>query len=87
MHPNYSAQAWALPLNKMVAFSKLVVYSLSVALPLSVLAYLWWRKRNQAESYEKVGYVSGLYIYPVKSCKGISLDSAVCLIEGIQFDR
>ena len=40
------------------------------------------RKKN--ELFEQVGTVSELFIYPVKSCKGISLSEARCGPTGIQ---
>ena len=42
---------------------------------------------KKIELFRQVGYVSGLFIYPVKSCAGIELENAVCFTEGIQFDR
>ena len=52
---------------------------------------LWNKQRNQRNleplAVKKIGYVSGIFIYPVKSCKGISLDSSNCLLEGLEFDR
>ncbi|XP_029205371.2 mitochondrial amidoxime reducing component 2-like isoform X2 [Acropora millepora] len=58
------------------------------------LAFLWRIFRGQKNSlsadhiaFEEIGHLAGIYIYPVKSCKGISLESSACLIEGLQFDR
>lgn len=42
---------------------------------------------KKIELFRQVGYVSGLFIYPVKSCAGIELENAMCFTEGIQFDR
>jgi hypothetical protein len=33
------------------------------------------------------GHIAALYIYPVKSCRGISLEQADCLASGLKFDR
>ena len=38
-------------------------------------------------SYKEIGRVSGLFIYPVKSCKGISVDDVKCVKEGMEYDR
>ena len=62
----------------------------TVCVPLSfhviAFAFLWWKQRNTINA-EQIGHVAGIFIYPVKSCKGISLNSANCLIEGLEFDR
>ena len=54
-------------------------------------AFLWWKQRKAIKAehlvFEKIGHVTGIIIYPVKSCKGISLTSANCLTEGLQSDR
>lgn len=63
--------------------------ALPVSLPLLAFAYLRWRQMQvkKIELFRQVGYVSGLFIYPVKSCAGIELENAMCFTEGIQFDR
>ncbi|HEY9870156.1 MAG TPA: MOSC N-terminal beta barrel domain-containing protein [Candidatus Obscuribacterales bacterium] len=33
------------------------------------------------------GQISALYIYPVKSCRGVSLERVECLPSGLRFDR
>ncbi|KAL9953905.1 hypothetical protein ACROYT_G041378 [Oculina patagonica] len=65
--------------------SRLWAISLPLSMPVLAFAYYWWKQRQI--NYEQVGYVSGLFIYPVKSCAGISLETANCLTAGIQFDR
>ncbi len=68
---------------------------LSLSLPVLAFAYFWWKQRHvkqiehyePAQDYEQVGYVSGLFIYPVKSCAGITLETANCLTAGIELDR
>lgn len=69
--------------------SRLWKISLPLSLPFLVFAYYRWRQRRlrKIEHYEQVGHVTGLFIYPVKSCAGISLETADCLTEGLQFDR
>ena len=70
-------------------YSRLWKIALPVSLPLLAFAYLRWRQMQvkKIELFRQVGYVSGLFIYPVKSCAGIELENAVCFTEGIQFDR
>lgn len=43
---------------------------------------IWWWKRNY-RNFKLVGTVSRIYIYPVKSCKGIRLTEAECLKTGM----
>ena len=54
-------------------------------------AFLWWKHRKALKAgnliFEKIGHVAGIFFYPVKSCKGISLETANCLIEGLEDDR
>ena len=63
-----------------------LLLSVSVAVATGVAAF-WWRKKQRARSYEQVGFVSALNVYPVKSCKAISLEHAECLVTGIKHDR
>ena len=71
------------------SYSRLWTISLPLSLPVLAFAYYWWKQRQvrQIEHFEQVGHVSGLFIYPVKSCAGIWLKTANCLTAGIQFDR
>ncbi|CAH3150256.1 unnamed protein product [Porites lobata] len=54
-------------------------------------AFLWWKHRKALKGgnliFEKIGHVAGIIFYPVKSCRGISLETANCLIEGLEDDR
>lgn len=54
-------------------------------------AFLWWKHRKALKAgnliFEKIGHVAGIIFYPVKSCRGISLETANCLIEGLEDDR
>ena len=69
--------------------SRLWTITIPLSLPLLAFAYYRWRQRQlrKIEHFEQVGHVTGLFIYPVKSCAGISLETADCLIQGLQFDR
>ena len=55
---------------------------------LSVVKYTasWWIRRNKDALFEKVGYVSKLYLYPVKSCKGVQLTEAECTKYGMRYN-
>ena len=77
-----------------VKFFKMAPFSYSkyllIALPVVALAgfaALWWQRKERKRSYTEVGRVSGLIIYPVKSCKGIRVDNAKCFKEGMEYDR
>lgn len=48
------------------------------------LAILWWKKRRTGKD---VGVVSGLFVFPVKSCGGIPLAEAECVSTGVKYDR
>ena len=69
--------------------SRLWAITIPLSLPLLAFTYYKWRQRKlrKIEHYEQVGHVAGLYVYPVKSCAGISLETAECFTEGLQFDR
>ena len=66
-------------------------YILLIGLPVltfASLAALWWKKKGEKKrTYEEMGRVSELFIYPVKSCKGIRVTEAKCFKEGMEFDR
>jgi len=51
------------------------------------LAALWLERNERKRSYKEVGRVSDLFIYPVKSCKGIRVDDVKCFKEGMEYDR
>ena len=69
--------------------SRLWTITIPISLSLLAFAHYRWRltRQRKIEHYEQVGQVIGLFIYPVKSCAGISLETADCLTEGLQFDR
>lgn len=48
-------------------------------------AFLYLTKKRRSK-YQKVGAVSELYIYPVKSCKGIKVDSLRCTKLGVEYE-
>jgi uncharacterized protein YcbX len=70
--------------------------ALLVLLPLAAVLYL--RKRRSKHSlpridqYERVGHVQQLYVYPIKACEGVPVDSlqatvgGLCTVDGL-FDR
>ena len=68
------------------SYSKYLLFGLPV-LVLVGLSALWWERNERKRCYKEVGRVSGLFIYPVKSCKGIRVDEVKCLKEGMQYDR
>lgn len=43
----------------------------------------WFRKKKEKQ-FERVGTLSALNLFPVKSCRGISLQSARCTVLGLQ---
>ena len=68
------------------SYSKYLLVGLPV-LALGGLAALWWHKREKKGTYKEVGRVTELFIYPVKSCKGIQVSKAKCFKDGMEFDR
>lgn len=44
----------------------------------------WWMRRKRNDMFKKVGKVSKIYIYPVKSCKAIRLSEGECTKYGIE---
>ncbi len=68
------------------SYSKYLLIGLPVV-ALAGFAALWWQQKQRRRSYKEVGRVSGLFIYPVKSCKGICLQDVKCVKEGMEFDR
>ncbi|KAJ7365553.1 Mitochondrial amidoxime reducing component 2 [Desmophyllum pertusum] len=70
----------------MAEYSKYLLIGLPVV-ALASIAALWWRGKERTRSYKEMGRVSGLFIYPVKSCKGIRVDDVKCFREGMEFDR
>ncbi|XP_075042930.1 mitochondrial amidoxime-reducing component 1-like [Mixophyes fleayi] len=49
----------------------------------AIASWMWWRRRNRVE-LRLVGTVSQLIIYPIKSCRGISVQEAECLELGLR---
>ncbi|KAL8737688.1 MAG: hypothetical protein Q9181_001448 [Wetmoreana brouardii] len=54
----------------------------------NLLKVLWgvWH-RHQHKQGPIVGYVRGLYVHPIKSCRAVELDEAAVLQSGLKFDR
>ncbi|KAM3938036.1 mitochondrial amidoxime-reducing component 1-like [Leptodactylus fuscus] len=51
----------------------------------AVASWMWWRKtRGEHVELKKVGTVSQILIYPIKSCKAISVPETECLELGLQ---
>ena len=46
----------------------------------------WWMRQRREQLFEKVGHVSALYFYPVKSCKAVKLGEGECTKYGIRSD-
>ena len=46
----------------------------------------WWLHSRKRRQFRHVGSVSALIYYPVKSCKGIPLQSAKAAVKGLFFD-
>ena len=44
----------------------------------------WWMRKRRETLFEKIGQVSALYFYPVKSCKGVKIDQGECTKYGIK---
>ena len=68
------------------SYSKYLLIGFPVVV-LAGLAALWWERNERRRSYKEVGRVSDLFIYPVKSCKGIRVDDVKCFKEGMEYDR
>ena len=54
-----------------------------VVIKYAVGSYMHWRKKYL---YQKVGTVAALYIYPVKSFRGIRVQKADCTKVGLHYD-
>ena len=72
--------------STMVSYSKYLFLG-APFVALATLGVLWWQKREKKRTFMEVGRVTELFVYPVKSCKGIKLTEARCLKEGMEFDR
>ena len=72
--------------QRMAAYSKYLLIGVPVAV-LASCAVLWLREKQRRRSFKEVGRVSGLFVYPVKSCKGIRVRDIKCFKEGMEYDR
>ena len=70
----------------MASYSKYLFIGLPVA-ALAGCTALWLREKMSRRSFKEVGRVSGLFVYPVKSCKGIRVQEVKCFKEGMEYDR
>lgn len=66
-----------------VMSKSLIALGLSAAAG-SLILLCWKIKRTLEKKYENVGEVSHMLIYPIKSCRGIELHSAICTVMGLQ---
>ena len=71
----------------MVPHSKYLFIGLPFVALAGIAALNWWRQHAKERSFKEVGRVSGLFVYPVKSCKGIRMDNVKCFKEGMEYDR
>lgn len=70
----------------MATYSKYLLIGVPVAV-LASCAALWLREKLRKRSFKEVGRVSGIFVYPVKSCKGIRVPDIKCFKEGMEYDR
>lgn len=73
-------------LQRMATYSKYLLIGVPVAV-LASCAALWLREKLRKRSFKEVGRVSGIFVYPVKSCKGIRVRDVKCFKEGMEYDR
>nr|XP_039251914.1 mitochondrial amidoxime reducing component 2-like [Styela clava] len=63
-----------------------VVFTTAVAISCSIL-YLVWRKRRCMSNWKEVAIVDKLFIHPVKSCRGISVDNFVATEKNVMLSN
>ena len=87
-HMTCRPRFWGLieSLQRMAEYSKYLLIGVPVAVLVSC-AVLWLREKQRRRSFKEVGRVSGLFVYPVKSCKGIRVRDIKCFKEGMEYDR
>ena len=44
----------------------------------------WWMRKRREKLFVKIGQVSTLYIYPVKSCKAVEVTGGECTLYGLK---
>lgn len=87
LDPAFEGQACAgWNLQRMATYSKYLLIGLPVAV-LASCAALWLREKLRKRCFKEVGRVSGIFVYPVKSCKGIRVRDMKCFKEGMEYDR
>ncbi|XP_013416781.1 mitochondrial amidoxime reducing component 2-like [Lingula anatina] len=59
------------------------VFAGILSVSLAKYVFAWWAQRS-SQNFKLVGRVSGLYLHPVKSCKGIDLLGAECTKLGLK---
>ena len=69
-----------------------VLLAVSAGIAAATAVVWWWMRRGKRgpdpQSFQTpVGKVAKLYLYPLKSCHRIEVESAQCLIRGLKYDR
>ena len=84
--------SWALPLQggfsasrvpRQLRFTWLGIAALGLA-AVALGTVAWRRMRPRRRRLQQVGTVSQLWIYPIKSCKGVSVSEAECTDMGLR---
>ncbi|XP_075436915.1 mitochondrial amidoxime-reducing component 1-like [Ascaphus truei] len=55
-----------------------------LGLAAAAASWMWWRRRGEHVELRQVGTVSQLLVYPVKSCRGVSVQEAECTVLGLR---
>lgn len=63
-----------------------VVFALGATAGVVALWWLWKNKEGKKFG-QHVATVVGLWVYPVKSCKGVELNTGHCGVRGLKYDR
>ena len=63
-----------------------LLVGVSAASVAAVVGVFLWRKWSSSPR-EKVGEVTQLYVYPIKSCHRIELKQSECNKRGLKYDR
>lgn len=61
-----------------------VVFGGLIASAIFKYAGFVWIRSSRSQSYEKVGTVAELYVYPIKSFRGLKVDEAECTPVGLK---
>ncbi|XP_002739129.1 mitochondrial amidoxime-reducing component 1-like [Saccoglossus kowalevskii] len=66
------------------AYTKTLIIGGAAVLGIATLGTLVYRSRKKKPVFKPVGTLDDLYIHPVKSCRGIRLDSGYCTLKGLR---